>query len=188
MKNFKFCSTQIKDLTIIEPFMVKDSRGYFSKVFEKEIFQSIGINFFPFEQLQSYSHKGVIRGLHFQYNYCQDKLIRVLNGEVYDVALDLRKDSPTFGKWEGFYLSAQNQKMLYIPKGFAHGFLALEEQTLFSYLCGDRYDPLSDSGILWNDPDLNITWPIHKVNQIIISEKDKSLQNFSEFCKKFKGL
>ena len=108
--------------------------------------------------------------------------MRVLHGAVYDVAVDLREGSATFGRWEGFYLSAENRQMLYIPKGFAHGFLALEEGTLFSYLCGDRYDPDSDGGILWNDPELNVQWPLDKVERVIVSEKDQGLPTFSQFC------
>lgn len=188
MELLHFQSTNIQDLFCIHPLFVPDDRGYMSKVFEKEIFQQNGIALSPFEELTSYSHKGVLRGLHFQREYRQDKLVRVLHGAVYDVAVDLRKDSPTFGRWEGFELSAENRQMLYIPKGFAHGFLALEEETVFSYLCGDRYDPASDGGVFWNDPDLAVQWPLEQVQQVIISEKDQKLPTLAQFKSKYGGL
>lgn len=178
---FCFEAASISGLVKIHPFFAPDERGFFSKVFEKEIFKRNGIMIEPFEELQSYSHKGVLRGLHFQRQHSQDKLVRVLHGKVFDVAVDLRRGSDTFGQWEGFYLSAEQREMLYIPKGFAHGFLALEEDTLFSYLCGDRYDPQSDGGILWKDTDLGVKWPLDEVEKVIISEKDQKLQTFSQF-------
>ena len=107
--------------------------------------------------------------------------MQVLAGAAYDVAVDLREGSPTFGKWEGFELTSENRHLLYIPKGFAHGFLALEEGTLFSYLCGDRYDPKTDGGIRWNDPDIAVEWPTHLVEQLIVSEKDTALPSLQEF-------
>ena len=107
--------------------------------------------------------------------------MQVLHGAVYDVAVDLREGSETFGKWEGFYLTAENRQMLYIPKGFAHGFLALEDDTLFSYLCGDRYDPESDGGICWNDPQLAISWPLDRVEQTTVSDKDAALPTLAEY-------
>lgn len=107
--------------------------------------------------------------------------MQVLHGAAYDVAVDLRKGSPTFGKWKGFCLTAENRKLLYIPKGFAHGFLALEDGTLFSYLCGDRYDPESDGGIRWDDPQIGVKWPLEQVEQLIISEKDAALPTFAEY-------
>lgn len=182
MRKMSFSTTGLPDLVLVTPFFAEDSRGYVSKVFEQEIFAQHGIHLASFEELNSFSHKGVLRGLHFQREYSQDKLVRVLHGAVYDVAVDLREGSATFGRWEGFYLSAENRQMLYIPKGFAHGFLALEEGTLFSYLCGDRYDPDSDGGILWNDPELNVQWPLDKVERVIVSEKDQGLPTFSQFC------
>lgn len=131
--------------------------------------------------MRSFSRKGVLRGLHFQRRHSQDKLVQVLNGAVFDVVVDLRKDSPTFGKWAGFELSADNRKLLYVPKGLAHGFLALAENTLFSYLCGDRYDPESDGGIRWDDPQIGITWPVERVEEVILSDKDSKLPLFHEF-------
>ena len=181
MQEFSFQKTTINSLTLITPLCIPDLRGYFSKPFEKSIFAAHGIELSPWEELRSCSHKGVLRGLHFQRRYSQDKLVQVLHGAVYDVAVDLRKGSETFGKWEGFYLTAKNRHMLYIPKGFAHGFLALEDDTLFSYLCGDRYDPESDGGICWNDPQLAISWPLGRVEQTIISDKDAALPTLAEY-------
>lgn len=178
---FEFLQTSIMGLISINPFYAPDNRGYLSKPFEKNIFASHGVALSPWEELRSCSHKGVLRGLHFQRRHSQDKLVQVLHGAVYDVAVDLREGSETFGKWEGFYLTAENRQMLYIPKGFAHGFLALEDDTLFSYLCGDRYDPESDGGICWNDPQLAISWPLDRVEQTIISDKDAALPTLAEY-------
>lgn len=181
MEPFTFQETAIGGLVQITPFFAPDNRGYFTKVFEQSIFASHGIALRPWEELRSRSQKGVLRGLHFQCRHSQDKLVQVLSGAVYDVAVDLREGSPTFGKWEGLYLSAENRQMLYIPKGFAHGFLALENDTLFSYLCGDRYDPESDGGIRWDDPEIGIDWPLARVNTIILSDKDAALPSLEEY-------
>lgn len=188
MNNFCFNDTQLNDLKLITPFYASDDRGYFTKCFEKEIFSLNGIDFQPYEELRSFSKKGVVRGLHFQRKYCQDKLIQVLNGAAYDVVVDLRKESSTFGRWQGFYLTADNKNMLYVPKGFAHGFLALEDSTLFNYLCGEKYYSEFDDGIVWNDKILNIEWPIEKVDEIFISKKDSMLQTFTEFKEKYNSL
>lgn len=188
IQQFSFKNTPIADLKIVTPFVADDERGYLSKTFETGIFRSSGIEMEPYEELQSFSKKGTVRGLHFQRRYSQDKLVRVLHGAVFDVGVDLREGSPTFGQWEGVYLSAENRKMLYIPKGFAHGFIALEEDTLFSYLCGDRYDPESDGGIFWQDPELKVAWPVEKISAPILSKKDQSLQSFDHFKKTVGGL
>lgn len=188
MSAFSFQETTIKGLVVIKPLAVVDSRGCLAKPFEKSIFAAHGIQLQPWEELRSCSKKGVLRGLHFQREYWQDKLVQVLHGAVYDVAVDLRADSETFGRWEGFSLTAENQQMLYIPKGFAHGFLALEENTLFSYLCGDRYDPASDGGIRWDDPQLTVKWPLERVDKLIVSEKDAALPTLAEFEAQCGGL
>lgn len=180
--------TGLDGLSLITPFFAEDVRGSFLKTFEQEQFQKNGIYLDAFECFYTCSAQGTIRGLHFQTKDCQSKLVSVLHGAVYDVAVDLRAGSPTFGQWEGFYLSAENRQMLYIPKGFAHGFLALEEGTLFSYLCGDRYDPASDGGILWSDPELGVQWPLEQVERVIVSEKDQSLPTFAEFRAKYGAL
>lgn len=181
MQQFLFQTTMIHNLIQITPFYAPDERGYFSKPFEKSIFAAHGIELSPWEELRSFSKKGVLRGLHFQRSHSQDKLVQVLHGTAYDVAVDLRTGSPTFGEWEGFYLTAENRQMLYIPKGFAHGFLALEDDTLFSYLCGDRYDPETDGGIRWNDPKLGIEWPLDQIETIIQSDKDAALPSLANF-------
>lgn len=181
MGNFVFQETGIKDLMVITPFCAPDQRGVFSKTYERSVFAEHGIDLVPWEELRSSSRKGVLRGLHFQRRYSQDKLVQVSCGAVYDVAVDLRTDSPTFGKWEGFYLTAENQQILYIPKDFAHGFLTLEDNTLVNYLCGDRYDPASSSGIRWDDPDIGVAWPLERIDHVIISEKDAALPSLTEY-------
>lgn len=181
MQKFEFQSTDIENLMLITPFAAPDNRGYLSKPFEKSVFAAHGIDLSPWEELRSCSKKGVLRGLHFQRRYSQDKLVQVLHGSVYDVAVDLREGSKTFGKWEGFFLTAEKQQLLYIPKGFAHGFLALEDNTLFSYMCGDRYDPESDGGIRWDDSRLSINWPLDRVECLIISDKDAALPTLAEY-------
>ena len=181
MSAFKFQRTSISNLLQITPFLALDARGYLSKPFEKSIFAEHGIELTPWEELRSCSQRGVLRGLHFQRRHSQDKLVQVLHGAVYDVAVDLREGSETFGKWEGFYLTAENRQLLYIPKGFAHGFLALEDDTLFSYLCGSRYDPELDGGIRWDDPQLAVSWPLDRVEQTILSEKDAALPTLAEY-------
>lgn len=188
MNHFQFQTVSIPGLKRITPFFAADNRGYLSKPFEKSAFLEHGINLSLWEELRSCSKKGVLRGLHFQRRCCQDKLVQVLSGAVFDVAVDLRKDSETFGQWEGFYLSAENRNILYIPKGFAHGFLALEDNTLFSYLCGERYDPESDGGIRWNDPQLSVSWPLERVEQVILSDKDAALPTLAEFLAQYGPL
>lgn len=187
---FKFHETSIEGLTIIEPHIFEDERGYMIKDFEKNIFSEQGLPDFFIECNESKSKKGTLRGLHFQQRYSQGKLIRVIKGKVFDVAVDLRFNSKTFGKWEGFELSDRNHNVLYIPKGFAHGYLALEEDSIFSYKCTDIYSPEYDSGIRFNDVDIGIKWPFNIVGKenIIISEKDKKLMSFSEFVNKKEAI
>jgi dTDP-4-dehydrorhamnose 3,5-epimerase len=186
--NFRFEKTSIDGLQVIYPFIAYDERGFFMKTYEQRIFKEHGIEFDNAEDMVSYSHKGVLRGMHFQTEHSQDKLIRVLHGEIWDVAVDLRKDSKTFGKWEGFYLSEENKAALYIPSGFAHGFLALTDDVLFTYRCGELYYPNVDSGIIWNDSTLQVDWPLDRVEKVILSEKDKKLQTFEQFLKNSGGF
>ena len=181
MEMFNFQDTSLPELRMITPFYVEDIRGFFMKSFEWKIFQENGIDTRGLELFCTSSRKGTVRGLHLQRRHSQDKLVQVRHGAVYDVAVDLREGSETFGKWEGFYLTAENRQMLYIPKGFAHGFLALEDDTLFSYLCGDRYDPEADGGIRWDDPQLAVSWPLDRVEQTILSEKDAALPTLAEY-------
>jgi len=185
MNKFLFETTDIQDLMIINPFSADDERGSFVKAYEKDIFKENGIEFIPYEYFESVSKKGVIRGLHFQTENPQAKLIRVSYGEIFDVAVDLRKNSKSFGMWHGVNISSENKKMFYIPKRFAHGFLALSDIAIVSYLCNDKYSKETDGGIVWNDKELKIDWHLNNVNKIIISEKDKKLQGFKEFKKMY---
>lgn len=188
MHPFSFQKTKIDGLTLIQPFLSADSRGYLLKSFEKGLFTQHGIDMQPYEELTSCSSKGTLRGLHFQRNFSQDKIVRVLSGRLFDVAVDLRKDSPTFGQWESFDLSAENHRMLYIPKGFAHGFLALEDNSALNYLCGDRYDAASEDGILWSDPALSIPWPFEQVESVVLSPRDERFQTLAQFQQSYGAL
>lgn len=181
VEKFSFENTSMEGLKLVHPFYASDERGFFMKTYEKNIFEEQSIYLHNAEDMLSYSKKGVLRGLHFQTKNPQDKLIRVYCGEIYDVVVDLRKDSSTFGCWQGFYLSGKNRLGIYIPRGFAHGHLTLSENSLLSYRCGETYISEADTGIVWNDKELNITWPIDKVENLIISERDKKLQKYSDF-------
>lgn len=179
--------TPIEGLTLIHPHVFEDERGYFIKDFEKSFYESNGLPVNFLETNESKSKKGTIRGLHFQQKFSQGKLIRVIKGTVYDVAVDLRFNSPTFGKWMGFELSEYNHDVLYIPEGFAHGFLALEDNSIFSYKCTNKYAPEFDSGVRFNDPEIGVEWPVERVGgwgKVITSVKDAKLQSFKEFVEK----
>ncbi|MCF6185294.1 MAG: dTDP-4-dehydrorhamnose 3,5-epimerase [Bacteroidales bacterium] len=176
----KFIKTEIPDLIIIEPVVYGDDRGYFFESFRKDEFEKYAgkINFV--QENESKSGRGVLRGLHFQRPpYAQAKLVRVIRGEVLDVAVDIRKDSPTFGKYVSVILSGENKKQFFIPRGFAHGFVVLSDEAIFSYKVDNYYAPDYDDGILYNDADLNINWQIDE-NLIKLSEKDKNHILFSE--------
>lgn len=178
MNNFKFIETGFEGLWVIEPQVFGDERGFFMETYNKEEFSKKGI---PTEFVQdnhSRSQKGVLRALHFQKKYPQGKLVRVGQGKVWDVAVDLRKNSKTYGKWHGVELSAENKKMYYISPGFAHGFVALEDNTDFLYKCTELYYPEDEAGIIWNDPDLAIKWPVDF--EPILSDKDKAFFKFKE--------
>lgn len=177
---FNFKETPIKDLIIIEPRVFDDERGYFLETYKKSDFVKAGITEEFCQDNHSFSSKGVLRGLHFQTgSSAQGKLVRVVKGSVWDVAVDLRVDSETYGKWYGLELTESNKKMFYIPPGFAHGFVTLVDNTHFMYKCTAEYDPKSDSGIIWNDPDLNIEWPLN--DGLSFSDKDLILKSFKEF-------
>ncbi len=183
MAGFQFQTTELENLLLITPLFLPDQRGYFAKVYESQMFSAHGIQFELAEELESLSCQNTLRGLHFQRRHSQDKLVRVLSGEVYDVAVDLRPDSPTFGRWQGFYLSADNRKMLYIPKQFAHGFLVRSQEAVIHYLCGDCYDMESESGIIWNDPELGINWPLEPGTQPLLSPRDQAFPTFAAYCR-----
>lgn len=188
MTRFEFKETNIGGLKIIEPFFHEDNRGILKKTFELNTFKNYGINFKVFEEIETTSRKNTIRGLHFLLENSQAKLIRVVRGRLFDVAVDLRKDSKTFGEHFSIVLSEFNKKMLYIPEGFAHGCLSLDENTTFYYLCSSRYVSQYDSGIKWNDVDLNISWPIENDESVIVSDKDRTLMSFKDFESNHRGL
>lgn len=185
MKKFKKVETGIKDLIVIEPTVFGDDRGFFMESYSKKDFSEIGMDIEFVQDNHSKSKKGVLRGLHFQTQHVQGKLVRVTAGAVLDVAVDLRKNSPTFGKHYLVELSVDNKKMFYIPPGFAHGFLTLEDNTEFQYKCTDYYAPEFDSGVLWNDSDIGIDWNFEKyglsTEAILLSDKDKKQQTLQEF-------
>ncbi len=176
-----FSKTEIQDLLIFEPRLFGDERGYFYESFsQKEFKEASGIDL-PFVQdNHSFSKYGVLRGLHFQKPpHEQAKLIKVIQGEIYDIAVDLRNNSPTFGKWLGFILSAQNRKQLYIPRGFAHGFIVLSQTAEVLYKCDNFYAPQAEGGIIFNDKDLAIDWLVGE-SEIVLSQKDLKLPSFSD--------
>ena len=171
--------TSIEGLLVIRPDVFKDDRGYFYESYNKERFAKEGLSMTFVQDNESKSCKGVLRGLHFQKPpYAQGKLVRVVKGSVFDVAVDLRKNSPTYGQWESRILSEDNKEMFWIPEGFAHGFLTLEDNTIFNYKCTNVYNKESEGSILWNDPDINIEWNIENP---ILSEKDKVSPLFKNF-------
>ncbi len=185
MMNWEVKDIGIKDAKIITPFMAEDQRGYFLKSFEKDIFSQMGLNGAIQEDFESFSTQGVIRGLHFQTKNPQIKLVRAITGTIYDVIVDLRKNSPSFGKWIGVTLSGENFKSLWIPAGFAHGFQVLSENAIVNYKCIGKYEKGYDSGIKYDDRELNIDW---KNGSIIVSDRDKSLQSFCEFRETLGGI
>ena len=180
MGKFIFTKTPLHGAYVIEPTIFGDKRGYFLETYNERDFAEVGFNWKFVQDNQSSSVKGVLRGLHFQFEHPQGKLVRVINGEVFDVIVDLRKLSDTFGKWYGTILTDKNKKMLYVPEGFAHGFLVLSDFAEFAYKCTDFYHPEDEGGIIWNDPDINVEWPIGSDMEIILSEKDEKLKTFKE--------
>ena len=179
---FDFQKLDLKDAYLISCFHSGDSRGGFTKSFEKGIFREAGIDFCVYETFASCSMKNVIRGLHFQDSVPQAKLVSVVSGSVWDVIVDLRPESPTFRQWRGYELSAENHLSILVPRGFAHGFASLEDNTVMLYQCDGRYDKKSDTGIVYNDPDIGISWPID-ADSVICSERDKGLQSFKTYMK-----
>lgn len=180
MSKFTFNKTSIEGVYVIETTVFGDDRGYFMETYQKDIFDDAGLDFDFVQDNQSKSKKGVLRGLHFQYTQPQGKLVRVIKGEVFDVAVDLRKDSDTYGKWEGVILSEENKKQFFIPKGFAHGFLVLSDEAEFTYKCTDFYKPDDEGGIQWDDLEIGIDWPLDGIDEITLSEKDKKWKPMKE--------
>ena len=166
----KVIETKLKDCVIIEPEVFGDKRGFFLETFQAHRYKiQAGISLPFLQDNHSRSSKGVLRGLHFQKNEPQGKLVRVVSGEVYDVAVDIRHGSPTFGQWEAVILSEENKRQFWVPRGFAHGFVVTSEKALFTYKCDDYYSPADECSILWNDPEIGIGWPIENPQ---LSEKD----------------
>ena len=178
--NFKFIDTEIEGVIIIEPKLYGDHRGYFMETYHYEHFKAAGLDVVFVQDNQSKSKKGVLRGLHYQTQNVQGKLVRVLKGEVYDVAVDLRKNSATYGKSVGVLLSEDNHRQFYVPEGFAHGFLVTSDEAEFTYKCSNFYTPSAEGGILWNDPELGIKWPLENIQEVLLSDKDKNLKTLQE--------
>ena len=170
----------IEGLCVITPAVHGDARGYFMETYSERDMREAGIDVRFVQDNQSMSVRGVLRGLHFQRQYPQTKLVRVVRGAVFDVAVDLRAKSETYGKWYGVTLSAENKKQFLIPKGFAHGFLVLSDEAEFCYKCDDFYHPNDEGGLIWNDPDINVQWPIPEGMELIFSDKDQKWGSLKE--------
>ncbi len=176
---------EIEGLKIITPTVLGDERGYFVETYNYNDYKAAGIDVEFVQDNQSASKKGVLRGLHFQINYPQDKLVRVIKGEVFDVAVDLRKGSPTFGKWYGVVLSAENMKQFFVPKGFAHGYLVLSDYAEFCYKVTDFYHPGDEGGIMYNDPGIGVEWPFPEGVELTLSDKDTKHGGIAEYIERF---
>lgn len=191
MAKFMKIETFINGLHIIQPTYFEDKRGYFVETYNKEEFKKIGLDYNFVQDNQSKSRMGVLRGLHFQKENIQAKLVRVIKGKVFDVAVDLRPNSNTYGQYKSVILSKENGRMFMIPKGFAHGFLVLSPTAEFVYKCDDIYNPKAEGGLAWNDPDINIKWPrVLGMRKYILSDKDKIRPSFKDLQKEdlFKNL
>lgn len=173
----------IEELYVIEPTVFKDERGYFVETYNQNDMKEAGLDMVFVQDNQSMSTRGVLRGLHFQKQFPQGKLVRVVRGKVFDVAVDLRSDSKTYGKWFGVELSAENMKQFYIPEGFAHGFLVLSDEAEFCYKCTDFYHPGDEGGLAWNDPEIGVEWPLEEGVDLIISEKDQKWKGLKDTFK-----
>lgn len=167
----KIIETHLPGVIVIEPRVYGDKRGFFLETYREDVFQKAGVNAHFVQDNHSHSSYGVLRGLHYQMLQPQGKLLRISTGAVFDVAVDIRYGSPTFGQWYGTQLNDENMRMMYIPAGYAHGFVVLSESADFLYKCTDYYHPESEQGIAWNDPDIGIEWPI---SDVILSDKDKT--------------
>ena len=170
----EFLPTRLRDVIVVRPKVVEDSRGFFMETWHRTLFSQAGIDATFVQDSQSGSVAGAIRGLHYQIKQAQGKLVRVVKGEVFDVAVDLRKSSPDFGQWASEILSAENKKQMWIPPGFAHGFLVLSETAEFEYKCTDYYAPEYERTICWDDPDIDIDWPLADGQSPILSQKDQA--------------
>ena len=173
----------IEGLYVIEPTVFKDERGYFVETYNQNDMKEAGLDMVFVQDNQSMSTRGVLRGLHFQKQFPQGKLVRVVRGKVFDVAVDLRSDSKTYGKWFGVELSAENMKQFYIPEGFAHAFLVLSDEAEFCYKCTDFYHPGDEGGLAWNDSEIGVEWPLEEGVDLIISEKDQKWKGLKDTFK-----
>ena len=176
----KVIETTLREVKLLEPGVFRDDRGFFLESWNARAFAAIGIGTAFVQDNHSCSAKGVLRGLHYQIQSPQGKLIRVVAGAVYDVAVDLRASSPTFGRWAGFELSAEDKRQCWIPPGFAHGFLSLRDGTELLYKCTDFYSPQAERALLWNDPEIGITWPLEDIGAPILSAKDAAAKPLAE--------
>ena len=173
----------IEGLYVIEPTVFKDERGYFVETYNQNDMKEAGLDMVFVQDNQSMSTRGVLRGLHFQKQFPQGKLVRVVRGKVFDVAVYLRSDNKTYGNWFGVELSAENMKQFYIPEGFAHGFLVLSDEAEFCYKCTDFYHPGDEGGLAWNDPEIGVEWPLEEGVDLIISEKDQKWKGLKDTFK-----
>ena len=171
----------IEGLKVITPTVFGDERGYFMETYSQRDMEEAGIDITFVQDNQSMSTKGVLRGLHFQKNFPQTKLVRVIKGSVFDVAVDLRSESETYGKWYGIELTEENKKQFFIPKNFAHGFVVLSDTAEFAYKCTDFYHPNDEGGLAYNDPDIGVEWPIPEGMELILSDKDQKWGSFKEY-------
>lgn len=185
MGKFKFTKTKIDGVVIVEPEVFGDQRGYFMETYSKREFDAAGLEYNFVQDNQSSSTKGVLRGLHFQKTHPQAKLVRVLSGAVFDVAVDLRAASPTYGKWVGVELTSENHRQLMIPRGFAHGFLVLSDTAEFAYKCDDFYHPEDEGGLKYDDPEVGVEWPVIDV-ELNLSDKDLKHPSLSQLNIEFK--
>ena len=180
MGKIKVTRCEIEGLCVIEPTVFCDARGYFVETYNYNDFKAEGLDMVFVQDNQSMSVKGVLRGLHYQKQFPQGKLVRCVRGAVFDVAVDLRTSSKTYGKWYGVELSAENKKQFYIPEGFAHGFIVLSDEAEFAYKCTDFYHPGDEGGLAWNDPEIGVEWPIEEGMELIISDKDQKWGGLSD--------
>lgn len=187
IQKFQFEDTQLEGVKLIHTFCAEDNRGCLIKDYSEEIFRGQGISHELKEVFYTVSQKGVIRALHFQREFPQAKLVRCVAGSIYDVVVNLRRNSDQFGNWQGFYLSGDSKTELLIPGDYAHGYLVLEPSVV-SYKCNEKFYGEYDDGIYYLDPDLHITWPLDQTTQVILAEKDKVLQSFSQFKERYGGL
>ena len=183
MEKITVTPCDIEGLYVIEPTVFKDERGYFVETYNQNDMKEAGLDMVFVQDNQSMSTRGVLRGLHFQKQFPQGKLVRVVRGKVFDVAVDLRSDSKTYGKWFGVELSAENMKQFYIPEGFAHGFLVLSDEAEFCYKCTNFYHPGDEGGLAWNDPEIGVEWPLEEGVDLIISEKDQKWKGLKDTFK-----